>query len=136
PGTVLAHLARRLGLHGLGPAERFRGFAHAEDPGRDPAHHRVCGHVPRDDGVSADHRVVADLDAAQDAGAVSDPDVRADFNIALVYPLDPDRAFDLDDAMVEVDEHRPIGDHALLADPHVLVGGDRALLAEHGLVPD
>ena len=38
--------------------------------------------------------------------------------------------------MVEVDEHRPVGDHALLADPHPLVGGDRALLAEHGLGAD
>ena len=38
--------------------------------------------------------------------------------------------------MVEVDEHRPVGDDALLPDLHELVGGDRALLAEHRLVAD
>ena len=78
-------------------------------------------------------RVVADADAAQDAGAVADPDVGADLDVALVDALLADRPLDLDDAVVEVDEHRPVGDHALLADPHPLVGGDRALLAHHGL---
>jgi len=38
--------------------------------------------------------------------------------------------------VVEVDEHRAVGYHALLADPDVLVGGDGALLAEDGLVAD
>jgi hypothetical protein len=38
--------------------------------------------------------------------------------------------------MVEVDEHRPVGDHALLADPNPLVGRDRALLAHHRLRAD
>src|SRR6476619_2512861 len=38
--------------------------------------------------------------------------------------------------MVEVDEHRSVGDHALLADPHPLVRGDRALLAHHRLRAD
>jgi hypothetical protein len=38
--------------------------------------------------------------------------------------------------VIEVDEHRPIGDHALLPDPDVLVGRDRALLPEDGLRPD
>ena len=42
----------------------------------------------------------------------------------------------LDDAVVEVDEHRAVGDHALLADRDALVGGDRRLLADHGLLPD
>ena len=51
-------------------------------------------------------------------------------------PCCADRPLDLDDAVVEVDEHRPVGDHALLADPHPLVGGDRALLAHHGLRAD
>ena len=43
---------------------------------------------------------------------------------------------DLDHAVVEVDEHRAVGDHALLADPHALVGRDRAVLSEHGLGAD
>jgi len=38
--------------------------------------------------------------------------------------------------VVEVDEHGPVRDHALLADPHALVGRDRAVLAEHGLSAD
>jgi len=38
--------------------------------------------------------------------------------------------------MIEVDEHRPIGDHALLPDPDVLIRRDRALLTEDGLRPD
>ena len=86
--------------------------------------------------VGADDRVVADVDAAQDAGAVADPDVGADLDLARVDALLADRALDLDHAVVEVDEHRPVGDHALLADPHPLVSGDRALLADHGLGAD
>ena len=72
--------------------------------------------------------------AAQDAGAVADPDVGADLDLAHVDPLDADRALDLDHPVVEVDEHRPVGDHALLADPDPPVGRDRALLAEHRLL--
>ena len=41
-----------------------------------------------------------------------------------------------DDAVVEVDEHRPVGDYALLADRDSLVGGDRAVLPDHGLRTD
>ena len=43
---------------------------------------------------------------------------------------------DLDDAVVEVDQHHAVGDDALAADGDVLEGGDRALLAHHGLRPD
>jgi hypothetical protein len=50
--------------------------------------------------------------------------------------LDANRALDFDDAVVEVDEHRAVGYHALLADADVFVGRDRALLAEHGLGAD
>src|SRR5215208_4726511 len=38
--------------------------------------------------------------------------------------------------MVEVDQHRPVRDHALLPDAHPLVRGDRALLAEDRLGAD
>ena len=43
---------------------------------------------------------------------------------------------DLDDAVVEVDQHHAVGDDALAADRDVLEGGDRALLAHHGLGAD
>src|ERR671917_503811 len=45
-------------------------------------------------------------------------------------------AVDLDGGVVEVDEHDAVGDHALAPDRDVLVGGDRALLSEHGLGAD
>jgi hypothetical protein len=38
--------------------------------------------------------------------------------------------------VIEVDEHGPVGDHALLADADMAVGGDRALLPDHGLLAD
>src|SRR4051794_10820957 len=116
--------------------QRLRRLAHADDPGGDAADDGVGRYVPGDDRVGPDHRVVADADAAEDAGAVADPDVVADLDVALVDALRADRQFDVDDAVVEVDEHRPVGDHALLADPHPLVGGDRALLAQHRFVAD
>src|SRR4051794_2637255 len=116
--------------------QRLRRLAHADDPGGDAADDGVGRYVPGDDRVGPDHRVVADADAAEDAGAVADPDVVTDLDVALVDPLPADRPLDLDDAMVEVDEHRPVGDHALLADPHPLVGGDRALLSHHRLRAD
>src|SRR4051812_22341317 len=47
-----------------------------------------------------------------------------------------DRAVDLDDAVVEVDEHHAVGDDALAPDRHVLEGGDGALLADHALGAD
>jgi hypothetical protein len=59
-----------------------------------------------------------------------------DVHVALVDALQADRPLDLDDAVVEVDEHHPVGDDALAADRHVLEGRDRALLAEHGLRAD
>src|SRR5699024_7584139 len=89
-----------------------------------------------DHGVGADHAVVTHGDAAQDARAVADPVVGADPHVTLVDALRADRALDLHDTVVEVDQHHAVGDHALAADRHVLEGGDRALLAEHGLGPD
>ena len=80
--------------------------------------------------------VVADAHAAQDARAVADPDVVADAHVALVDPLLADRPLDLGDAVVEVDQHHAVGDDALAPDRDVLVGGDRALLADHGLRAD
>ena len=74
-------------------------------------------------------RVVADRDAAQDAGAVADPHVVPDVDVALVDALLADRALDLGDAVVEVDQHHAVGDDALAADRDVLEGRDRALLA-------
>src|SRR5436305_14547697 len=59
-----------------------------------------------------------------------------DSHVALVDPLLADRALDLDDAVVEVDDHRTVGDDALAPDRYALVGGDRALLAQHRLGPD
>src|SRR5207237_1098845 len=75
-------------------------------------------------------------DASQDAGPVADPHVVADRDVALVDPLLPDRPFDLDHAVVEVDHHDPVGDDALAPDRDALIGGDRALLPEHGLRAD
>ena len=134
PGTGSEASSRPPGRARPGrPAQLPRRLAHPDHPRRDAGDDRVGGDVPGDHRVGADDRVVADPDAAQDAGAVADPDVGADLDVAHVDPLLADRALDLDDAVVEVDEHRPVGDHALLADPHPLVGGDRALLAHHRL---
>ncbi len=80
--------------------------------------------------------VVADRDAAQDARAVADPAVVADPDVALVDPLQADRALDLDDAVVEVDHHHAVGDDALAPDLDVLERRDRALLPQHGLGAD
>ena len=136
PGGCSVVVRRRVGLDRVGPAQLLGRLAHADHPGRDAGDDGVGGDVPGHHRVGADDRVVADPDAAQDAGAVADPDVGADLDVALVDALHADRPLDLDDAVVEVDEHRPVGDHALLADPHPLVGGDRALLAHHRLVAD
>ena len=70
------------------------------------------------------------------AGAVTDPDVRADDHVFHVDALLADRLLDLDHAVVEVDEHGPVGDHAFGPDPDAAVGGDRAFLAEDGLGAD
>src|SRR5581483_6165271 len=100
---------RRLALRldRIGPAQLARRLPHADDARRHPAHHGAGGRVGRDP------RGVARVDA-----------------------LEADRAVDLDHAVVEVDEHRAVRDHALLADPHPAVGRDRALLAQHRLRPD
>src|SRR6185295_20055398 len=47
-----------------------------------------------------------------------------------------DRALDLDDAVVEVDQHHAVGDDALAPDRDALEGGDGALLTHHGLGAD
>src|SRR3954451_4581382 len=139
-GLLARRLQRRPGLRvrldRVGPAQLPRGLAHPDHPGRDPGDDRVGGDIPGHHRVGADDRVVADAAAAQDAGAVADPDVGADRDIALVDALPADRPLDFDHAVVEVDEHRPVGDYALLADSHPLVGGDRALLAHDGLRAD
>src|ERR1044072_667769 len=119
-----------------GPASAAAPGSRACAPGGRAGDHRVGGNVLGDDGVAADDRVVADADAAQDAGAVTDPDIGADLDLAGVDALLADRPLDLHDAVVEVDEHRPVGDHALFADPHPPVSGDRALLSHHGLGAD
>ena len=118
------------------PAERFRLVPRPQDAGGQAGGDRVRRQVLGDHGARADHGVVADRHAAQDAGAVADPAVVADVDVALVDALHPDRALDLDDAVVEVDQHHAVGDDALAADRDVLEGGDRALLAHHGLRPD
>src|SRR5688500_333731 len=117
-------------------AHLLRLVAHPEHACGHAADDGIGGHVLRHHGVGADHGVVADRDPAQDARAVADPDVMANAHVALVDPLQPDRPLDLDDAVVEVDQHHAVGDHALPPDRDVLVGRDRALLAEHGLRAD
>ncbi len=108
---------------------RISARRHAADDG-------VLGHVARHDRARADDAVVADGDAAQDARAVADPDVVPDAHVALVDALQADRALDLGHAVVEVDQHHAVGEDALAPDRDVLVGGDRALLADHRLRAD
>src|SRR4051794_2532459 len=118
------------------PAQAPRRGPHAQHLRGHAGHDRVGRHVLGDDRARADDRVVADAHAAQHAGAVAHPDVVADAHVALVDALLADGALDLDDAVVEVDEHHAVGDDALAPDRHVLEGGDRALLPEHGLRAD
>src|SRR4029077_16751865 len=66
------------------PAQRLRRLAHADQLGGGAADHRVGRDVLGHHCVGADDRVVADRDAAQDAGSVAHPDVRADVDVALV----------------------------------------------------
>src|SRR5204862_3235157 len=68
--------------------------------------------------------------------AVPDPHVVADSDVALVDALLTHRPVDLHDAVIEVDQHHAVGNHALAPDRHVLERGDRALLADDGLGPD
>src|SRR5439155_8477408 len=96
----------------------------------------VGGHVLGHYRARPDDRVVADRHPAQDARAVADPDAVAHANVALVDALEPDAPVDLHHPVIEVDQHHAVGDHALAPDRHVLVRGDRALLAEHGLRAD
>src|SRR5262245_47836570 len=69
------------------PAQVRGRLAHPDQPRWDATDDCVRRHVVGDDRVRADDRVVADLDAAQDAGSVADPDVRPDHDLALVNPL-------------------------------------------------
>src|SRR5580692_4126496 len=85
------------------------------------------------DRASADHAVIADAHSPQDARAVADPHVVPDTHVALVDPLQADRALHLHDAVIEVDQHHAVGDDALASDRHLLVGRDRAVLADHRL---
>src|SRR5687767_15397006 len=126
-------------MHGRwasGPAQRLGLLAHPQDARGDPADDGVGRHVLGDHGAGPDDRVVADRRAAQDARAVADPAVVADVDVALVDALQADRPLLLDYAVVEVDQHHAVGDDALAADRDVLEGGDRALLAHHGLGAD
>ena len=69
-------------------------------------------------------------------GAVADPDVRTDHDVTLVDALLADCLLGVGDVVVEVDEHRTVGDHALLTDADPLIRRDGALLADHGLGAD
>src|SRR5262249_19853324 len=134
--SIFRRQFRRLGLHRVRPGQLLGCLAHPDQLGGNTAAARVVPDGTSDDGVGADYGVVTDTDAAQEAGAVADPDVRPDHALPHVDALDADRALHLDDPVIEVDEHRPVGDHALLADPHAPVGRDRALLPEDRLGPD
>src|SRR5215211_7783216 len=125
-----------LGLDRPRPAQVLGRLTHAEHLRRNPAGDGVRRHVLGYDRVRPQHRIVADPRAAQHARAVADPHVGADLDRSLVDPLPADWPVDLRDAMVEVDEHRAVRDHALIADAHVLVRGDRAFLSQHGLRSD
>src|SRR3954447_13028197 len=133
PGPPTRRCSRR---SRLGPAQGFGLVAHPQQLRRHARHDGVRGNVLADDRVRAHDRVVADRDSAQERGAVADPDVVADAHVALVDALQADGAVDLDDAVVEVDQHHAVGDDALAADRHVLEGRDRALLADHRLGAD
>src|SRR6185312_16576888 len=95
-------------------------LAHADQAGGHAADDGVGGHVMRDHGARADDAVVADGDPAQNAGPIADPDVVADADVALVDPLQADRALDLGHAVIEVDQHHTVGEDALATDRHVL----------------
>ena len=114
----------------------LRRGSHPDDPRRGAGGDRIGRDVAGDDRAGADDRVVADGDAAEDLRSVADPDVGADDDVALVDALLADRLLGIGDVVVEVDEHDPVGDHALLADADVLVGRDRAFLPEHRLRAD
>ena len=139
PPSCSPRAARRPGrtaARSTSPAQLRRRLAHAQHACGGAGDHGVGRDVLRHDRVGADDAVVADRDAAQDARAVADPAVVPDADVALVDPLEPDRALHLDDAVVEVDQHHAVGDDALAPDRDALEGGDRALLAEHRLRPD
>src|SRR6185437_83613 len=113
-----------------------RRLAHPQYLRRHAAYDRVLGDVLGHDSVGAHDAVVPDAHSPQYARAVAHPNIAPDPYVALVDPLQPDRALHLHHAVVEVDQHHPVGDDALPADLHVLVGGDRALLAHHRLCAD
>ena len=56
-----------------------------------------------------------------------------DPHVALVNPLLANRALDIDHAVIEVDQHHAVGHDALASYRNMLVGGDRAFLAEDRL---
>src|SRR5947209_1004951 len=128
--------AEQVAVLRLPPAKRPRCLARADHSRGDSCDHRVRRYLGGDHRAGPDDRVVADHDATQQARAVADPDVVADFHIALVDALKPDRPLHLHHAVVEVDHHHPVGDDALAADRDPLIGGDRALLSQHRLRAD
>src|SRR5215210_2775844 len=133
PSSVRSRSALVLAL--FKPHARGR-LAHPQQARGHARYHRIRRDVARDHGVRAHHRVVANGHAAEDARAVADPDVVPHAHVALVDALKADRAVHLDHAVVEVDQHYAVRDHAFAADRDVLVGRDRALLPQHGLRAD
>src|SRR6202034_3245460 len=118
------------------PAQLLWRLAHPQHLRGHTANNRVLGHVFGDHRVRAHDAVVPDANAPQNARPITHPNIAANPHVALVDALQSDRTLDLHHAVVEVDQHHPVGDDALAADRHVLVGGDRALLAHHGLRAD
>src|SRR3989442_15940242 len=91
-----ASLSRRLRRPDrIRPAQMLGCLPHPDQLRRHSAHDGVGGNILRHYCASADDRVVADGDAAQDLRAVADPDVVADADVALVDALHPDRPLDL-----------------------------------------
>ena len=143
PGVRNLAVERRPGDPGLSPVARrlhpahpARGRTHPDDPRRCPGEDGVGGKALGHDAARTDDAVVPDGDTPEQARPIADPHVVADVDIALVDPLQADRALDLGHPVVEVDHHDTVGDDALAADGHVLEGRDRALLADHALGAD
>ena len=130
PALLGARSARLL------PAHLDRLLAHPDQTRRHAAQHGVRGEALGDDRARAHDRVVAQFHPPQNARAVADPAVVADGHVALVDPLQADRALDLGRPVVEVDQHDPVGDDALASDRDALVGRHGALLADHRLRAD
>ena len=71
-----------------------------------------------------------DGDAAQDARAEADPRAFADRHRGRLERLLADRALDVVEDVVEVDDHGAVAELRARADRHAAVGDDRAALAE------